>query len=1113
MVNETMPKKVYDISSSRKPLSTGYDIPFTIGKKEELHVYTSTVKGDTEVDSSKYNLSSDTKGKVATHITFIASYTFPEGSSKLTLIREVAIKQEIDLKEGEKISANIVEEGLDNAVRISLMIQEQVNRALLTSRSDEGEQIVVPNSNDRAGHILAFDEDGNLAPILTSDIETNMNKAQEAATQAEASKTAAATSALNAASSEAKAKESEENAKESEENAAGSEASVTSMKSSVEQTKTDIETEIAQAKTDIATAKTNAVNAVKAQEESSEAVVKAHEATTKSYAEQAATSATNADTSEAKAKASETKAGASESNAKTSETNAKSSETKAKTSEDNAKDSETAVSSMKADIEASKTELEGEITQAKSDIATAKADAVDTISSDKAGAVSAILTKKTESVSAVESAESTALSNIASDKADALSAIQIQKESSLSALQSQEASSKAILQAYEDRANTAADKAETSETNAKASEEAAAASATKLDTLKNNVSFSVDSSNSRIYHLSFWDDTVASFTIPADKFLKSASYDESTRKLKFVFFRADETEETVYVDISSLVDTYTAGTGLQVANNQFSLKIKTGETHFKADSNGIYLDLSDKAEASHTHTKSEITDFSHTHDDRYYTESEINTKMSAVNTAIEGKSDKGHTHTKSDITDFAHNHDERYYTEDETDDLLSGKSDTSHLHDDRYYTETEVDTKLALKSDTSHTHDGRYYTETEIDEKVSTLNTKINGKSAVGHTHTKEEITDFAHNHDERYYTETEIDSKESALNDTISAHTGDTDNPHGVTKSQVGLGNVDNTKDADKPISTAMQAALNTKQDTANLVKTFQSTPDDTHYPSEKLVKAQLDTKANTTALTSHTGNTSNPHNVTKNQLGLGNVLNVASYSKTEIDSKITDLNTEITKKQTGALVTAFQTTPDNTHYPSEKLVKDSLDEKSDTGHTHTRSEITDFSHTHDDRYYTESEIDTKLSGKSDTSHTHDGRYYTETEVDTKLAGKSDTSHTHDTRYYTEDEIDDKVSTLDTAISGKANSSHTHTKSQISDFPTSLPASDVYAWAKATTKPTYNYSEVGAAAASHNHDTAYYKKTETYTKTEIENKIAEAGVDLPLSVVNGQLCIMVETT
>ena len=50
----------------------------------------------------------------------------------------------------------------------------------------------------------------------------------------------------------------------------------------------------------------------------------------------------------------------------------------------------------------------------------------------------------------------------------------------------------------------------------------------------------------------------------------------------------------------------------------------------------------------------------------------------------------------------------------------------------------------------------------------------------------------------------------------------------------------------------------------------------------------------------------------------------------------------------------------------------------------------------------------------------------------------------------------------------------HTHTKSQITDFPTSMPASDVYAWAKASTKPTYTYSEVGAAAVDHNHNSMY---------------------------------------
>ena len=44
--------------------------------------------------------------------------------------------------------------------------------------------------------------------------------------------------------------------------------------------------------------------------------------------------------------------------------------------------------------------------------------------------------------------------------------------------------------------------------------------------------------------------------------------------------------------------------------------------------------------------------------------------------------------------------------------------------------------------------------------------------------------------------------------------HKNNKQNPHGVTASQVGLGNVDNTSDANKPISTATQTALNNKLD-----------------------------------------------------------------------------------------------------------------------------------------------------------------------------------------------------------------------------------------------------------------------------------------------------------
>lgn len=68
--------------------------------------------------------------------------------------------------------------------------------------------------------------------------------------------------------------------------------------------------------------------------------------------------------------------------------------------------------------------------------------------------------------------------------------------------------------------------------------------------------------------------------------------------------------------------------------------------------------------------------------------SAMNTAILANTEAINGKADKSHTHTKSEITDFDHTHDNRYYTESEVDTKLSGKSDTGHTHDDRYFRTT-----------------------------------------------------------------------------------------------------------------------------------------------------------------------------------------------------------------------------------------------------------------------------------------------------------------------------------------------------------------------------------------------------------------------------------------
>lgn len=63
--------------------------------------------------------------------------------------------------------------------------------------------------------------------------------------------------------------------------------------------------------------------------------------------------------------------------------------------------------------------------------------------------------------------------------------------------------------------------------------------------------------------------------------------------------------------------------------------------------------------------------------------------------------------------------------------------------------------------------------------------------------------------------------SEVMAVDSKVDTHVARDDNPHGVTKAQVGLGNVDNTSDADKPISTATQSALYLKANVDNAVLT----------------------------------------------------------------------------------------------------------------------------------------------------------------------------------------------------------------------------------------------------------------------------------------------------
>lgn len=97
---------------------------------------------------------------------------------------------------------------------------------------------------------------------------------------------------------------------------------------------------------------------------------------------------------------------------------------------------------------------------------------------------------------------------------------------------------------------------------------------------------------------------------------------------------------------------------------------------------------------------------------------------------------------------------------------------------------------------------------------------------------------------------------------------------------------------------------------------------------------------------------------------------------------------------------------------------------------------------HHHDAMYYTQPQIDEKISKLSVSGHAHDDRYYTETEVDNLLKDKAPTSHgNHVPATGTPDSAtflrnDNTWQKVTPANIGAATSSHSHTKSQITDFP-----------------------------------------------------------------------------
>lgn len=233
----------------------------------------------------------------------------------------------------------------------------------------------------------------------------------------------------------------------------------------------------------------------------------------------------------------------------------------------------------------------------------------------------------------------------------------------------------------------------------------------------------------------------------------------------------------------------------------------------------------------------------------------------------------------------------------------------------------------------SHSHNDVYYTESEIDAKVLELNNSIDGKAASGH------------NHDDKYITPSAVDTKISTALGSVLKYKGTKADTSSLPTSGNATGDVWNITAACAANSEKSLPAVNAGDNVAwngTGWDVLAGTVDLSSYYTETEVNALLAEKSDTGHTHKYAGSSS-----------AGGAAN--------------SVKTSLTFKNDGSGAASGTTFNGST----ARTISYNTIGAAAASHTHTKSEITDFAHNHDDVYYTETEVNALLAEKSDT-HSH---------------------------------------------------------------------------------------------------------------------------------------------
>lgn len=282
---------------------------------------------------------------------------------------------------------------------------------------------------------------------------------------------------------------------------------------------------------------------------------------------------------------------------------------------------------------------------------------------------------------------------------------------------------------------------------------------------------------------------------------------------------ANSTSEHIYIPVSDLIDTYLAGEGLTLKDSKFSIKKDSAsESYLTVSADGVKvsgIDLALEAKVDKEEGKQLSTnDYTTAEKNKLAEAINESTANTLINTAISKltkasvglgnvtndsqvkRSEMGTANGIATLNDRG---------------LVPVSQLPSYVDDvvDVYTTYTKSDvgvlTNIEVFSDSGKTQpvtgeSGKIYIDVENNYQFRWTGTKY---TPVGTPTVIGEVAGTAYD-----------GGKGKAIADKINEHVTKIDNPHSVTKAQVGLGNVDNTSDKLKPISDATQSALEGKVD-----------------------------------------------------------------------------------------------------------------------------------------------------------------------------------------------------------------------------------------------------------------------------------------------------------